>query len=300
MEGKKTFKELLATEQVFAPCVHDCMSAKMVELCGYNGMLLSGGMTSRSMAGYPDLGLLSLDELVWITERITDMTDLPLVIDAENGMGEGPLNAYRCAYRLTKAGAKGLTIEDTTGVRGWGRMVYNDEYQALESEETWLAKIRAAKDAIADKDCVLIARCEGLPLIGLDGAIERCCKAMEAGADMTTIVMIKTIDQCRQIAKSLPGWKMYPDLFSKNGVPDVELDEIYDLGFNFVTMHALGRGAMYGMYDFAKHDFENRNAVYSDTHDFAGLSEQEEKVVRGFDPEKWFELERQFCDVPKK
>ena len=298
--AKRTFKEQLATEQIFAPCVHDCMSARMAELSGYNGLLLSGGMTSRSMAGYPDLGILSLDELVWITDRITDMTDLPLIVDAENGMGEGPLNAYRCAYRLAKAGAKGLTIEDTTGIRGWGRMAYNDELQGLETEETWLAKIRAAKDAIADKDCILIARCEGLPIIGLEGCIERCCKAMEAGADMTTIVMIKTIDQCKQIAEALPGWKMYPDLFSKNGVPDVELDDVYKLGFNLVTMHAMGRGAMYGMYDFVSHDFKNKSAVYSDQHDFCGLSKEEEKVITSFNSEKWFELEHQFTQSEKK
>ena len=290
----KNFREQLANEQVFAPCIFDCMSAKVAELCGYNGLMLSGGLTARSMSGYPDLGILSLDELEWVTNRITSMTDLPLVIDAENGMGEGPLNAYRTAYRLAKAGAAGLTIEDTTGIRGWGRMTSNNELQGLEAEETWLAKIRAAKSALEGSDCILIARTESLPILELDGAIERCVKAMEAGADMTVIVMIKTLDQCKRIAARLPGWKMYPDLFSHDGIPDVELKDIEPLGFNFVTMHALGKGAFYGMIDFGRHNFANKSAVYSDQHDFAGLSAEEEKKARGFDADKWFELERQF------
>lgn len=288
------FKELLATEQVFAPCVHDCLSAKAAELCGYNGLMLSGGMTARSMAGYPDLGILSLDELVWVTDRITSMTDLPLVIDAENGMGEGPLNAYRTAERLAKAGAKGLTIEDTTGMRGWGRMSANHQLQGLETEERWLAKIRAAKSALGGSDCILIARTETLPVLGLQGAIERCRKAVEAGADMVVIVMIKTLDQCKQIAANIPGWKMYPDLFSHDGIPDVELSDVEKLGFNFVTMHGLAKGALWGMMEFGKENFKNKSAVYSDQNDFGGLGLDVEKAARSFDADKWFELERQF------
>ena len=288
------FRELLSKKQVFAPCVHDCMSAKAAELCGYNGLMLSGGMTARSMSGYPDLGIMSLDELIWVTDRITNMTKLPLVIDAENGLGEGPLNAYRTAERLAKAGASGLTIEDTTGIRGWGRMSANNELQGLETEEMWLAKIRAAKSALEGSDCILIARTESLPILGLDGAIERCMKAVDAGADMIVIVMIKTLDQCKQIAERIPGWKMYPDLFSHDGIPDVELDDVDKLGFNFVTMHGLAKGALYGMMDFGRHNFVNKSAVYSDQHDFGGLGTELEKKARSFDAEKWFELERQF------
>ncbi len=289
-----TLRELLEVEQVFAPCVHDCLSAKAAELCGYNGLMLSGGMTARSMAGYPDLGLLSLDELVWATDRITSMTKLPLVIDAENGMGKGPLNAYRTAERLAKAGAKGLTIEDTTGIRGWGRMSANHELQGLETEENWLAKIRASKAALEGSDCILIARTESLPILGLDGAIVRCMKAIDAGADMIVIVMIKTLDQCKRIAEKIPGWKMYPDLFSHDGIPDVRLDDVGKLGFNFVTMHFLGKAALYGMMDYGRHNFANRSAVYSDQHDFGGLGEDIEMKARSFDADRWFELERQF------
>lgn len=270
------------------------MSAKAAELCGYNGLMLSGGMTARSMAGFPDLGVLSLDELVWTTERITAMTPLPLVIDAENGMGEGPLHAGRTAYRLAKAGASGITIEDTTGIRGWGRMSANHQLQGVETEENWLAKLRAAKDATQGSGCIVIARTETLPVLGLEGAIDRCLRALEAGADMTVIVMIKTLDQCRRIAQRVPGWKMYPDLFSHDGIPDVELADVEKLGFNFVTMHALAKGALYGMMDYGRHNFANRSAVYSDQHDFGGLTAKLQEQARSFDAKYWLELERQF------
>lgn len=291
--GKSDLRTLLAKEQVFAPCIHDCMSARAAEMCGYNGLMLSGGMTARSMAGFPDLGVLSLDELVWTTERITTMSSLPLVIDAENGMGEGPLNAGRTAYRLAKAGAAGLTIEDTTGIRGWGRMSANHQLQGIEDEKTWLSKLRAAKEAAAGSGCLLIARTETLPVLGLDGAIERCLRALDAGADMTVIVMIKTLEQCRRIAQRVPGWKMYPDLFSHDGIPDVELEDVKALGFRFVTMHGLAKGALYGMMDYGLHNFANRSAVYSDQHDFGGLPPELQEQARGFDAKSWLALERQ-------
>lgn len=270
------------------------MSARIAQLCGYNGMMLSGGMTARSMIGVPDLGLLSLDELAWVTTRITDMSPLPLIIDAENGMGEGPLNAYRTTERLIRSGAKGLSIEDTTGIRGWGRMTANNELQGLEREEIWLAKIRAAHAAMDGTDSILIARTESLPILGLEGAIDRCLRALEAGADMIMIVMIKTIEQCRRIAERIPGWKTYPDLFSHDGIPDVEVREVGELGFNLVTMHCMGKGALYGMYDYARHNFANQSAVYSDLHDMGGLTPAEQKELMAFGAAEWFDLERQF------
>ena len=115
----------LATEQVFAPCIWDCFSARAAELTGYHATLLSGGALGFSASGVPDIGLMTAEELIWATERITSYSPLPLVVDADDGYGETSLNAYRTTARLVRAGAMAVTIDDTTGVRGyerWGRV----------------------------------------------------------------------------------------------------------------------------------------------------------------------------------
>ena len=116
---KGSIRKILSEQQIFAPCVHDCMSTRTVEFCGYNGVFLSGGTTQNSMLGMPDIAAMSLDELVWAVTRIADYTYLPLFVDADHGYGEGPLNVFRTASRLQKAGAVGFSIDDTAGVHGW-------------------------------------------------------------------------------------------------------------------------------------------------------------------------------------
>lgn len=291
---KGSIRKILSEQQIFAPCVHDCMSTRTVEFCGYNGVFLSGGTTQNSMLGMPDIAAMSLDELVWAVTRIADYTYLPLFVDADHGYGEGPLNVFRTASRLQKAGAVGFSIEDTAGVHGWERMTVNNQNESVVPVETWLSKIRAAKAATEGADCIVIARTETKFSQGLDAAIERCQRALDVGADMTMIVGIKTIDDCRKIAEKVPGWKMYPDLFSHDGIPDVNIDEVYTLGFNLVTMHYLQKGAMYGMLKYGMENFKNKSAVFSDQHDMDGISTEEQKRLRGFDAEKWFEMERMF------
>ena len=105
-------------EQVFAPSVWDCFSAKAAELCGYRAMLLSGAAVSKGLTGMPDLGLMTADELIYVTERIADFSPLPLIVDFDEGYGDSPLNVYRNIKRLVRAGAQGFTLDDGQGVRG--------------------------------------------------------------------------------------------------------------------------------------------------------------------------------------
>ena len=86
---------------------------------------------------------------------------------------------------------------------------------------------------------MLIARTNADPVTQLDEACERCKKAIEIGADMTTIVKLSNLEDAKYIASKVPGWKMYPDVKGKDGIPEVTVEEIYPLGFNFMTMHFL-------------------------------------------------------------
>ena len=303
-QPKTTFREVMAQGQVFTPCVWDCYSAKAAEMAGFKAILLSGASLGFSMSGVPDLGLHNQEELVWATDRISDYSPLPLIIDADDCFGD-VVQAYRTCRRLAKAGAAAILLEDTPNERGFARFGRAMEKATLEgkvdgnvpheviSQELWLAKLKAALDACAGTDCVVIARTESKLEKGLDDAIERCVKAAELGCEMTYVHALRTLDECKKVAAALPGWKMFGDVATVNGVPFVELDDIAALGFNLVTMHYLEKGSMYGMMDYGKRVFADRSTRYADEHTMGGMTKAEQKAALERD-RGWLDAEEEW------
>ena len=277
---------MLSEKQVLSPCVWDCYSMRAVELAGFECALLSGSAVSESLTGIPDLGLITVDELILVAERIAHYSSIPLLVDFDEGYGDSPLNVARNVEKLLKAGVAGFTLDDGMGIRGYDRLAQSRNIDLVKRGikvnpyevypvEHYIAKIKAALDVIQGTDCVLIARTEARPVHGLDNAIERCKRAQDIGAPMTLVNRFYNIDECRHAAKILDGWKMYPDVVVQpDGSPEVELKDIAALGFNYVTMHYLEKGAMYGMLDYGLKNFANQNTVYSELHDMGGLDQE--------------------------
>jgi 2-methylisocitrate lyase-like PEP mutase family enzyme len=270
-----TLSELIAKEQIFAPCVWDCFSTRAAEICGYKAVMLSGGALNESMIGRPDMAFLNVEELIWATDRICRFTPLPVAVDADDGYGESPLVVYHNVERLAKAGAMAITIEDATGIRGWERLKkYNfTRHDDLVPGEIYLAKTKAAIDACKGTDCMVIARTNLNYSHGLDKAMDLMNKAMDLGADMSLILGRFTLEECRRIGETVKGPKMYGDVWTKDGKPDVELHEIEPFGFSFVTMHYMEKAALWGMLDMGIQNLKNKSTVYSETHDLSGYSD---------------------------
>lgn len=291
-ENRITLKELVAKEQIFAPCVWDCVSTKVAEAAGFKAVLLSSAAVGQSLCGMPDTGLITANELVGVTERIANTSPLPIIVDGDEGYGDSPLNVFRTCQRLANAGAMAISIDDTTGIRGWERLFYKNGYEYnVCSKENFLAKINAAVEGVRGTECMIIARTAAKRFHGIDEAIDRMVRAEKLGAHMTMVLGIHTIEECRKINEKLPGWKMYPDVVSHNGVSDVNLDEIAKLGFNLVTCHFLEQGSIYGMMKFAKENLKNRNTVYSDTYDMGDVD-----IRKVIDFGEWMSLEAHFRD----
>lgn len=300
---KGSFMKMLKDgEQVFAPSVWDCFSAKAAELCGYKAMLLSGAAVSKGLTGMPDLGLMTADELIYVTEHVADFSPLPLIVDFDEGYGDSPLNVYRNIKRLVRAGAQGFTLDDGQGVRGYERLAYcrgtgKKPYDVMPMD-VYLSKIKAALAAVEGTDCVVIARTEARAVNGFDDAIERVARAHELGAQMTLINRVNDIEECKKVAAAVPGWKMYPDIdVMPDGVPMVTMEEVKKLGFNFVTIHCLEKGAMWGMTLFGKENFKNKNGVFSGHHQMDGLTEEEKKEAFNVYGKQWLELEKHFQEI---
>lgn len=293
--SKNTLKKMLEREQLFVPCVYDCISARVAEKCGYKAVFLSGGAISYSQNGLPDMGFSTADEMIEISNRITSCTNIPLIVDADDGYGESPIVVYHTILRLLKAGAQGFCIDDAGGYRGFERKVAARENGAQYTQmcvprEAWLAKVAACVEACKDTDCVVIARTE---VPDLNEAIERCLRARMLGADMTLIVRaMHTLEDGKKVAEYDPGWKMWPDVYSVNGVPNVELDDVKPLGFNLVTFHVFEKAALYGMLRYGMGNMKAGNNLYSELQvsDDPQLKADIEQIL-DFDCAEWLERE---------
>ena len=175
MPTKHTITELLSTRPyVLAPEIYDCISAKCVEACGFEATVLSSSEFANSY-GYPDLGLLTLNDFVDVTRRICRCSSLPMIVDAEEGFGRA-IHAYMTAERLAEAGAGGILITDLLDIGIKGMLPVDEAVQ----------RFRAAKAGLKGTDCILVARTEFTPE-NPQLAYDRCKRYLDAGADMTLI-----------------------------------------------------------------------------------------------------------------
>lgn len=167
--------------------------ARLAEHSGYKAIYLSGGGVAAGSLGLPDLGISNLDDVLIDVRRITDVCSLPLFVDVDTGFGASAFNIARTVRSLVKAGAAALHIEDQVGAKRCGHRPNKE----LVTTEEMVDRIKAAVDARTDKDFFIWARTDALAVEGLESAIDRACKCIDAGADgifpeaMTNLDMYK-------------------------------------------------------------------------------------------------------------
>ena len=154
--------------------------ALMAKRVGYRAVYLSGGGVAAGSLGMPDLGISNLDDVLTDIRRITDVCDLPLLVDVDTGFGASAFNVARTTRSLIKAGAAAMHIEDQVGAKRCGHRPGKE----LVSKEEMADRIKAAVDARTDPGFVIMARTDALAGEGIDAAIERAVAYVDAGADM--------------------------------------------------------------------------------------------------------------------
>ncbi|WP_281916227.1 methylisocitrate lyase [Caldimonas thermodepolymerans] len=153
--------------------------ALLAKRAGYRAIYLSGGGVAAGSLGMPDLGINTLDDVLIDVRRITDVCDLPLLVDIDTGFGPSAFNIARTVKSLIKFGAAACHIEDQVGAKRCGHRPGKE----IVSKEEMVDRIKAAADAKTDPDFFLIARTDAIAVEGVDAAIERAIKCVEAGAD---------------------------------------------------------------------------------------------------------------------
>ena len=224
-----------------APGVFDGLSARLVERAKFDLVYASGGAIARS-AGFPDVGLLSIHEILDRLTQIVEVTRLPVIADADTGYGN-TLNVYRTVRLFEQTGVAALHLEDQTFPKRCGHL--NDK--SVISTQEMQQKIRAARDALRDPDFVIIARTDAIAVEGFDRAIERAHAYISAGADVIFIEAPESLQHIEQIAQRIAQPKLL-NMFYGGKTPLVPLDHLQKLGFQIVIIPSdLQRAAIHAM-----------------------------------------------------
>jgi methylisocitrate lyase len=173
-------------------------SARLAERAGFRSIYLSGGGVAAGSLGLPDLGISTLDDVLTDIRRITDVCDLPLLVDVDTGWG-GAFNIARAVKSLTKFGAAAMHIEDQVQQKRCGHRPNKE----IVSKEEMVDRIKAAADAKIDSSFVIMARTDALAIEGLAAAIDRACACVEAGADMIFPEAITELSMYRKFADAV-------------------------------------------------------------------------------------------------
>ena len=237
MRTTTKLRELLSEDRLLvSPFTFDAFTAKIAETVGFPIVYMSGFGTAMSK-GYPDVGLVSMSEMVENAHRIASTVSVPVIADADTGYGNA-INVRRTVREYEQAGVAGIHLEDQVFPKKCG---FFEGKQVIPMEEH-VAKVRAALDAREDPDFVIIARCDALAVNGWDDTIRRCRAYYEAGADMVFVDGVKSTEDLERYARDLDD---APRLYNGDLASTQEVER---LGFK-VMIH---RGSMFAVYKWVR------------------------------------------------
>jgi 2-methylisocitrate lyase-like PEP mutase family enzyme len=212
-----------------APGAYDGLSARLVEQAGFPAVYASGGAIARS-TGVPDLGLMSVSEIVDRVASMVDVVSVPIIADADTGYGNA-LNAQAAARAFERAGVAAFHLEDQSFPKKCGH--YDDK--SLVPVGEMVQKLKAVRDALHDPDFVVIARTDAIAVEGFNAALDRAAAYHEAGADMLFVEAPTNEDEIATIAKSVPGWKLI-NMFEGGKTPLLPASKLEAFGYQLVII----------------------------------------------------------------
>ncbi len=225
------------------PGAHNGLAGMLAKEAGFEALYISGGAVTATL-GLPDLGVMTIEELCFITRQVSRSTDLPLIVDGDTGYGE-VLNVMRTVKELEHAGAGAVHIEDQVVAKKCGHL--NDK--RLIPPEDAAAKISAAVKGRSHLR--IIARTDAAAVEGLEGAIARANLYKEAGADVVFPDALPSEVDFRTFADSVPGPKM-ANMTEFGRTPYFTAEQFQDMGYDIViwpaTSMRVAAGAMQELY----------------------------------------------------
>lgn len=234
--------------------------ALLAKRAGFRAIYLSGGGVAAGSLGLPDLGISNLDDVLTDVRRITDVCDLPLLVDADTGFGASAFNVARTVRSMIKFGAAAIHIEDQVGAKRCGHRPNKE----IVSKQEMVDRIKAAVDARTDENFVIMARTDALAVEGLESALERAIACVEAGADMIFPEAITELAMYRQFAAAVKV-PVLANITEFGATPLFTLDELRsaDVGLALYPLSAFRamNKAAENVYQAVRRDGTQKNVV---------------------------------------
>ena len=256
-------------------------SAIMAEKVGHQSIYLSGGGVAASSLGVPDLGITSLADVLEDAKRITQVTSLPLLVDADTGWG-GSLNIARCVREMINSDVAAIHIEDQVSQKRCGHR----PNKAIVSTNEMLDRIKSAVDAKTDPNFVIMARTDALAIEGMESAIDKAKSFVEAGADMIFPEALNTIEQYREFSDAL-NVPILANITEFGQTPLFNKEELSDAGVDMIlyplsAFRAMSNAAL-NVYQHILKDGHQHNVLESmqtrdELYDFLNYHQYEKQL----------------------
>lgn len=288
MKTTRILRNILVREEtILVPGAYDALSAKILKQAGFEVIYMTGSGVTASLIGWPDVGILSMAEMVNQVRNIVNATDLPLICDADNGYGNA-INVLRTVKEFERAGAAGIHIEDQVFPKRCGHF---EGKQVIPAEEM-AKKIEAAIYARKDKDFLIIARTDARSVLGLDEALRRANLYVDAGADMIFLEAPESLEELQTISGKLTHIPLLVNMVEGGKTPILPFEELKKMGFKIVLYPTSGiRAVAKILQELATHlkkhkdtkQFEERLVTFEGRNRITGLAqikEMEKKFLR--------------------
>jgi len=256
--------------------------ARLAQRSGFRAIYLSGGGVAAGSLGLPDLGISNLDDVLTDIRRITDVCDLPLLVDVDTGFGASAFNIARTTRSLVKFGAAAMHIEDQVGAKRCGHRPGKE----LVSTEEMVDRVKAAVDARTDPSFVVMARTDALAVEGLDAAIDRACHCVEAGADAIFPEAMTELTMYRRFAEAVKV-PVLANITEFGATPLFTVDELRSASVGMVlyplsAFRAMNKAAL-NVYQHLRHDGTQQHVLdtmqtRAELYDYLGYHDYENKL----------------------
>ena len=215
---------------LLAPGAYDALSALLIEQAGFEAIYLSGASIAYTQLGRPDIGLVSFDHVVDVVGRVAERVKLPLIVDGDTGFGNA-VNVQRTVRIFERMGASAIQLEDQTFPKKCGHLAD----KSLVPTAEMAGKIRAALDARASDQTLIIARTDAIGVEGFEAALDRAHAYVEAGADVLFVEAPRTIGEMSAIAHAFAGRvPLLANMVEGGKTPLLDVNELGRIGFKLV------------------------------------------------------------------
>jgi len=280
MKKSIILRNILKNEGILTvPGASSALLGKVVELMNYKAVYATGAGIANMQFGVPDIGLITMTEILETTKRINDATTLPVIADIDNGYGNA-LSVYRTVKQFSAAGIAALQLEDQQLPKRCGH--FNGK--AVISKEEMVSKIKAAKDALQDPDVILIARTDAIAVNGFEDALERGAMYAEAGADIIFVEAPTTLEQMKAITNTIKTYHI-ANMVEGGKTQLLSNKELEEIGFKIVLYaNAPLKAAIKGTQNLLKHlqtngttaDCEQLMITMIERNEITGLAKMDE------------------------